>query len=431
MTADNTDSDSRDNIALRQALVDKLKGGESPTITMPRVEAAFRAVPRHLFVPGAPLERVYSDDAVITKRQDGVPVSSSSQPAIMAIMLEQLDLQPGHTVLEIGAGTGYNAALLAHIVGDKGQVVTMDIDRDLVDAARAHLSAAGYDGVEAACGDGALGYPKAAPYDRIILTVGAWDILPAWRKQLKPGGRLLLPLSIKGGIQKSIAFEEIDGHLESASVKGCGFMYLRGEFAHERWTPIGPEPVLVIAVHDAVEFDAETVYRLLTGSYVDEPTGVEIATSELEGTGLWVTLHESGTCTVMAEGEAAESGIVPGIPMTYSPGGTAYCGVRGVLSTAGLCLMTRLPGLPTQDAKPEPDETTEMYVRTYGRDPDLSRRLIESIRAWDRQGRTGTLAPEIRAYPVEADYASEKDEIVVSKRWTKLVVTLEPANTDG
>ena len=72
-----------------------------------------------------------------------------------------------------------------------------------------------------------------------------------------------------------------------------------------------------------------------------------------------------------------------------------------------------------------------MYVRTYGRDPDLSRRLIESIRAWDRQGRTGTLAPEIRAYPVEADYASEKDEIVVSKRWTKLVVTLEPANTDG
>ena len=90
-------------------------------IQSPRVEEAFRAVPRHLFLPEVPLERVYRDEAILTKRQDGQLVSSSSQPTMMAIMLEQLDLQPGHRVLEIGAGSGYNAGLMAHIVGDSGQ----------------------------------------------------------------------------------------------------------------------------------------------------------------------------------------------------------------------------------------------------------------------------------------------------------------------
>src|SRR2546428_12794983 len=99
-----------------QALVDSLKA--SGCIRTPLVEAAFRAVPRHLFLPGTPLDLVYSDEAIPTKRFDGATVSSSSQPAIMAFMLEQLQLEPGHRVLEVGAGTGYNAALMGHIVGE-------------------------------------------------------------------------------------------------------------------------------------------------------------------------------------------------------------------------------------------------------------------------------------------------------------------------
>jgi protein-L-isoaspartate(D-aspartate) O-methyltransferase len=94
-------NDSSKPSALQEALADKLKTmGVIPTA---RVEAAFRAVPRHLFLPGVPLERVYSDDAVLTKTLNGLAVSSSSQPAMMAIMLEQLGLAPGHSVLEIGA----------------------------------------------------------------------------------------------------------------------------------------------------------------------------------------------------------------------------------------------------------------------------------------------------------------------------------------
>ncbi|PKB83314.1 MAG: hypothetical protein BZY88_02400 [SAR202 cluster bacterium Io17-Chloro-G9] len=179
---------------LQDALVEDLKS--KGCIQSPNVEGAFRAVPRHLFLPDVAPERVYSDDAILTKRMDGKVVSSSSQPAIMAIMLEQLGLQPGHRVLEIGAATGYNAGLMGHLVGDSGEVVTIDIDEDLAAGARAHLAAAGLNRVRVVCGDGGLGYPSGAPYDRIILTVGAWDIAPrvvgaieTWRTAtVTPGG---------------------------------------------------------------------------------------------------------------------------------------------------------------------------------------------------------------------------------------------------
>ena len=196
------DNSNGDVMALNQALVDELK--DEGHIQTPNIEAAFRAVLRHLFVPGKLLEEVYSDRAIqVKKDQDGQWLSSSSQPTIMAIMLEQLGLEPGHKVLEIGAGTGYNAALMAHIVGETGQIVTVDIDEDLAKAAREHLAMAGFEQVQVVCADGGYGYLDAAPYDRIILTVGAADITPAWREQMRPGGRIVLPLMLKG-FMKSI-----------------------------------------------------------------------------------------------------------------------------------------------------------------------------------------------------------------------------------
>ncbi|MCP4518606.1 MAG: methyltransferase domain-containing protein, partial [Delftia sp.] len=181
--------------ALNQALVDELKSKDC--IRTPSVEAAFLATLRHTFLPDTPLNQVYSDRAIAVKKDaPGRWTSSSSQPAMMALMLEQLDLQPGHKVLEIGAGTGYNAALMAHIVGETGQVATIDIDQDLAQTAREHLAAAGMSRVKVICADGGYGYPDAAPYDRIILTVAAPDIAPAWWEQMAPQGRLVLPLGI-------------------------------------------------------------------------------------------------------------------------------------------------------------------------------------------------------------------------------------------
>src|SRR3984957_3055222 len=157
-----------------------------------RVAAALHAVPRHLFLPGQPPEATYADDAIVTKRdQAGQPISSSSQPAIMAIMLEQLGLAPGHRVLEIGAGTGYNAALISHIVGPSGQVTSIDIDPELVGTAREHLASAGFTEVTVTCADGAGGDPGHAPYDRIIATVGVSDLAPAWLAQAVPHRRIV------------------------------------------------------------------------------------------------------------------------------------------------------------------------------------------------------------------------------------------------
>src|SRR4051812_10370955 len=103
--------------ALHQQLVDQMKSGGH--LASRSIEAAFRAVPRHLFLPDNPLEEVYRDQAIATKSLQERVVSSSSQPTMMAIMLQQLDLRPGQRVLEIGAGTGYNAALMARIVGKR------------------------------------------------------------------------------------------------------------------------------------------------------------------------------------------------------------------------------------------------------------------------------------------------------------------------
>ncbi len=196
------------------------------------VRAAMLAVPRHAFLPDVSLERAYANDAVATKFAGDVSISSASQPAMVAEMLEQLALAPGMRVLEIGAGTGYNAALLRALVGPTGHVTTVDIDADITDAARAHLASIGPTDIDIITGDGAAGYAPNAPYDRIILTVNAGDIAPTWFAQLKSGGVLVLPLSV-GPAQFSIAFAKADGVLRSCSLQPCSFMPLRGSMGDD------------------------------------------------------------------------------------------------------------------------------------------------------------------------------------------------------
>ncbi|HEX6034620.1 MAG TPA: methyltransferase domain-containing protein, partial [Anaerolineales bacterium] len=240
--------------------------------------AAFRSVLRHHFLPGRPLELVYSDRAIAAKQdEDGQWLSSSSQPAIMAIMLEQLGLEPGQKVLEIGAGTGYNAALMAHMVGKTGQVITVDIDQDLVDIARENLARAGFERVQVVCADGGYGVPESAPFDGIILTVGTPDITPAWWEQLKPKGRIVLPLMFKGSM-KSIAFERAEDHLTSLTVKDCGFIPLRGDFAatNSNRVQLGPDPDLFLETVSEFDIDSVAVYDLLSGPSKDRSTGIEV-----------------------------------------------------------------------------------------------------------------------------------------------------------
>lgn len=181
-----------------------------------RWRAAFEEVPRHLFVPhyyvGATggyerlsgtdpdprrrerwLAGAYADTALATRVRGGALVSSSSQPSLMARMLHELRVEDDSAVLEIGAGTGYNAALLAHRLGD-GLVTTVDLDEDITAAAREHLRAAGYRPT-VVTGDGARGCPSRAPFDRIIATCALARVPTDWLAQCRPGGLVLAPLS--------------------------------------------------------------------------------------------------------------------------------------------------------------------------------------------------------------------------------------------
>ncbi len=227
MTAAPPESPTNPDIWRRQLIAQLLRAG---SLTDPLVTRAMLQVARHLFLPHETLEHAYADEAVVTRRTGATTISSASQPSMVAIMLEQLDVAPGMRVLEVGAGTGYNAALLAELVGSNGHVTTIDIDQDIVDEARQNLDAAGYQAVRTICGDGAQGFEAGAPYDRIILTVGAYDIAPAWHDQLAEGGVLLLPLTLGSG-EQSIAFERHGAALRSRSAFPCGFIRLRGLLA--------------------------------------------------------------------------------------------------------------------------------------------------------------------------------------------------------
>jgi protein-L-isoaspartate(D-aspartate) O-methyltransferase len=420
----------REAVTLNQALFDDLKKRE--LIKTERVEAAFRAVPRHLFLPGVPLEEVYSDRAISAKQDpDGKWISSSSQPAIMAIMLEQLGLEPGHKVLEIGTGPGYNAALMAHIVGESGQVVTVEIDEDLAQAAREHLAAAGFEQVQVLCADGGYGAPDAAPFDRIILTVGAPDITPAWWNQLKPDGRLVLPLLLRGSM-KSIAFEQEDDHLKSLSVSDCGFISLRGDFASTQTSPVqlGPDPNLYLELMDKISIDGEKVYSLLTGPSKDWAVGVDCIAWDVLGGHLWtwLALHDPQIHRLVAEGEMVEKNLIP--PVLAIDARQKSSATAILIEETGLAALMRPPdqSLPRitleQGFLPDSPATQPfpLYIRQFGSDRSLTERLAAQIRDWKAAGSPPSETMKIRVYRGDSDYQPSEGEMVLGKQWTKLVI---------
>ena len=151
---------SEDTDGLAEARARLVAGLRAKRLADAPVIEAFLAVPRHVFLPQDCAAQAYEDTAIAIKSDAaGLPVSASSQPAMMAIMLDQLGLDVGQRVLEIGTGTGYNAALIAQIVGESGAVVTIDVEPDLIEKAAASLAAAGFAGVTVVCGDGADGVP--------------------------------------------------------------------------------------------------------------------------------------------------------------------------------------------------------------------------------------------------------------------------------
>lgn len=237
--------------ATREAFVDALVAAGA--ITDGDIERAFCRVPRHALVAGfwyhdgggqwvwadhdparpdgAQVAVVYSDRALVTGFHDnGMPASSTSRPSLVAAMLARLDLAVGMRVLEIGAGTGYHAALLAELVGEAGEVVAVDVDADVVACTRRRLSQAGYDQVRLMCGDGVHGAEEHAPFDRVVATVGCQDLPPSWAGQLAPGGFLLVPLE-HAGVHPLVCLHPDGSALRGQVVGWTGFMPAVGAMA--------------------------------------------------------------------------------------------------------------------------------------------------------------------------------------------------------
>ena len=168
----------------RDQLLRSLKGSVKDSVL-----SAMAAVPREVFVPEGLAGQAYDDTPLpIGCRQ------TISAPHMVAIMCDLLDLEAGMTVLEVGGGSGYHAAVMAVLVGPQGHIYSLERISELVSSARRNLEKAGISNVTVIEGDGSLGLPEHAPYDRISVAAAAPQVPQALQGQLKPGGRMVLPV---------------------------------------------------------------------------------------------------------------------------------------------------------------------------------------------------------------------------------------------
>ena len=190
------------------------------------MRAAMLEVDRRAFLPAAASGEAYADAPVVLQVDaGGRAISTMSQPTMVALMLEQLQVGPGDHVLEIGTASGYNAALLAALTGGAGAGVSVELDEGL--ARRAAQRLAGRANIEVVVGDGRLGHPPGAPFQRIIVPAGAAAVAPAWNDQLDDGGRLVVPLPDGADREVCVTFEKTGAALVERARMPCRFVPLR------------------------------------------------------------------------------------------------------------------------------------------------------------------------------------------------------------
>ncbi len=208
----------------RQRMVELI---ESRGIKNPLVLHAMAKIPRHLFVPPHLRDEAYADYPLAIGEGQTI-----SQPYIVALMTEGLELSPGSKVLEIGTGSGYQAAILAEI---SKEVYSIERLSSLAERAEELLRQLGYDNVYIKVGDGTMGWPEHAPYDAIIVTAAAPSVPPPLLEQLKVGGRMVIPVG--GAFSQDllkIVKTDSQGNYTTRSLGGCVFVKLYGKFGWKK-----------------------------------------------------------------------------------------------------------------------------------------------------------------------------------------------------
>ena len=191
-------------------------------ITEPRTLDAFREVPREAFVSPEHAHLAYGDHPLPIEAQQTI-----SQPYIVALMIQAADIKPGDNVLEVGAGSGYAAAIISRIAA---RVVAIERQHELVEVARERLKRLGYDNVEIVEGDGTKGWPDEAPFDAILAAASGSHVPEALIAQLAPRGRLVMPIGGPGWVQELVKVtKQEDGILKQENLGGVRFVPLIGE----------------------------------------------------------------------------------------------------------------------------------------------------------------------------------------------------------
>ena len=390
---------------LRNKVVDQLK--EDGTIVSPAVEAAMRKVPRHLAVPEASLSNAYSTyNAVITQEDEhGNHTSSVSAPQIQAMQLEQAGIRPGDNVLEIGTN-GPNAAYLAELVGPTGQVTTVDIDPAPADRAKRFLTETGYASVNVVVADAENGLPEHAPYDAIVVTVGAWDIPPAWIDQLKDDGRLVVPLRING-LTRTYGFVRQADHLVATSAHVCGFVAAQGAGSHKQQVMQLPgEEGVTLRFDEGLPANPSLLDGVLNSARAETWTGVTVASQEPIGTlQMYLSTQVPKFCFMSTNPELTTGKIGP---------------------TGNSWSMVAIDGphfAYTVVRRDTEKKTAEYGVHAFGPDAaEFAERIADILRTWSEKVR-GADGPRIAVYPAGTPDDRITGDRIIDKKHSRISIS--------
>jgi protein-L-isoaspartate(D-aspartate) O-methyltransferase len=403
----NTDtlSSSESPDRVRADMVARLR--DKGSIRSPEVARAFAKVPRERFAPEArSLAAAYSvNDVVITKRgADGKATSSVSAPWLQAEMLEAAQLKRGARVLEIGSG-GYNAALIAEVVGREGLVVTMDIDPFVTERAARFLADTGYTHVKVVLGDAEHIGDEDGPYDAILVTVGAWDC--PWGHLLAAGGRMVVPLRFCG-ITRSITFVRDGDRLVGLDPTACGFVPMHGAGAHDEQVAALVGGAVTLTIDGGPDLDTAALERALS-----EPTklwtGIISRTNEpFDALNLWLATHDDAFGVIWRNPDHDGDHIKP-VLRWFCP---------------ALITCDSFAYLTYREAEKDgsQDRHIEFGIHGHGRHgAELAQRLAAHQHTWNRDWRHHP-GPQFTLHPAGAAVPAPAIGRIFRKRHTQLVL---------
>ncbi|MFJ4125991.1 methyltransferase, FxLD system [[Kitasatospora] papulosa] len=406
-------------VRLRHRMADAvIAGGWAPSAV---VQEALRTVPRHRFAPETDLKTAYDDDLAVVTRRDvnGRATSSVSAAWLQADMAESLALMPGAIAFEAGSG-GYNAELLAHVVGPDGRVITVDIDPWVARRTRRFTEDAGSRRVTAVHADGALGAPAhlvpRGGFDAGVITYSCWDIAPAWRTQLAQGGRLVLPLEI-GGYSRAITFERRGEVLHALGFTFCGFVRDQGQNARDVPVVDLLDGELSLRFEHGTAAATDGMEAALRGDRLEVSTGVTMtgASSYFGSLQLYLATTLPGFCRLAAHREPEEG-------VTEVAKGRD---VPAIIADASLAYPTYVQS--RNGTAPEEKEY-EWVIHAFGEQgPQLAEHLLTALRFWDRHLRAADnnehTDPVLTVYPAGTLDEDLPAGHVVDKRHCRMVFT--------